>query len=174
MQKTVLPFNGGEKFTPWYNRFCYFADLLQVKAEERKAAFLACVGTSIFGLLSDVGLRDASLEEIATFLSETYDDRIVGKHAQSDFLNRRQFESESIRQYAISLKKLYETGYTVKAEQFIISQFINGLLDSAIQRETFGHASGPQKRHFWTTGASKSRIKHAWLLDRPKRKKGCP
>ncbi|KII68012.1 hypothetical protein RF11_02014 [Thelohanellus kitauei] len=117
----------------------------------------------------------------AVFLSETYDDRIVGKHAQNDFLNRRQIESESIRQYAICFQRSTEAGCAEKLEQFIISRFVNGLLNSSIQREM----SKMDDQDMWScVRASEKTFLDKWCFKennqtclavrRLEMKKGCP
>ncbi|KAI4476660.1 hypothetical protein M0804_013381 [Polistes exclamans] len=137
--QTYNPKKKGE-FYVWLNKFEYVADLIEVPDNKMIEFFNNMVDndvhTSIKQTLPTVNFSGLSYEEIINYYLRYFDPFNESDLHRKRFECRNQYEKETIKKYADSLRKIYnKVNYTNNREAELCKQFFNGIRDDEIRAD---------------------------------------
>ena len=135
------PFKGVEKWDVWFNRFEAVADRLNWtkadKLDELLPRLQGAAGDFVFSQLSK-SIR-YSYSKLTKELATRFKQVELSKSYQAQFSKRLQKPAESVEDYAVELKRLYDKGHAGRPhsirQEDLLRRFLDGLADRKISHQ---------------------------------------
>ena len=135
------PFNGKEKLEVWHNRFEDVANRRGWSEEDKLDELLprlqGTAGDFVFSQLS-VRIR-SSYRRLIRELGNRFKHVEIAKTYQAQFSKRNQKVNESVEDYAVELKRLYDKGHSNRPpairQEDLLRRFLDGLLDHKAKQQ---------------------------------------
>ena len=135
------PFNGKEKWEVWHNRFEDVANRRgwseDDKLDELLPRLQGTAGEFVFSQLS-VKIR-SSYRRLVRELGNRFKHVEIAKTYQAQFSKRNQKVNESVEDYAVELKRLYDKGHSNRPhairQEDLLRRFLDGLLDHKARQQ---------------------------------------
>ncbi|XP_043485365.1 uncharacterized protein LOC122513158 [Polistes fuscatus] len=137
---SMINFSGSKKkgfFYTWLNKFEYAADMFEVPDDKMKELFLTLVHEDFHAQIQlcfpYVNFSKISYEQIIEYYFHYFKSPNEDPHRRR-FLCRNQYEQESIKNYANSLRKICNKyNFQQPVEKKLYTKFINGIHDEEIR-----------------------------------------